>query len=263
MEQGRMTSELPPLTDDERARYEWQMWSVGVGEEGQRRLKAATVLISRIGGVGGTVAYCLAAAGVGRLVLAHAGCIQPSDLNRQLLMTTDRLGTPRVESAVARLRDLNPLIEVVPIGENISDVNATRLVADADVIVDAAPRFGERFAMNRESVRQRKPMVDAAMYEFDVQLTTFVPGQSPCLACLYPEEPPHWRREFPVFGAVAGVAGTLAAVEVLKLITGVGEPLRSTLLCLDLRTMESRRIPIAQDPDCAVCGDRRADSADG
>jgi molybdopterin-synthase adenylyltransferase len=249
-----MTSELPPLTDDERARYEWQMWSAGVGEEGQRRLKAATVMISRIGGVGGAAAYCLAAAGVGRLILAHAGCILPSDLNRQLLMTTDRLGTARVDSAVAQLHDLNPLVEVVPIGENVSPANAARLVAEADVIVDAAPRFSERLAMNRESVRQRKPMVEAAMYEFDVQLTTVVPGQSPCLACLYPEEPPHWRREFPVFGAVAGVAGTLAAVEVLKLITGVGDALAGTLLCLDLRTMESRRIAIARDPGCAICG---------
>ncbi|HUQ69895.1 MAG TPA: HesA/MoeB/ThiF family protein [Planctomycetaceae bacterium] len=249
-----MSRELPPLTDDERARYEWQMWSAGVGEEGQRKLKAASVLISRIGGVGGAAAYHLAAAGVGRLVLAHAGVIQAGDLNRQLLMTTDRLGTSRVESAAVRLRELNPLVEIVTIDENVNESNAARLVEQADVIVDAAPRFGERLAMNRAAVRLRKPMVEAAMYEFDVQLTTFVPGRSPCLACLYPEEPPHWRREFPVFGAVAGTAGALAATEVIKLITGVGDVLVGTLLCLDLRTMESRRIPIARDPGCSVCG---------
>ncbi|MDZ4687977.1 MAG: HesA/MoeB/ThiF family protein [Planctomycetaceae bacterium] len=249
-----MSPEHPPLTDDERARYEWQMWSAGVGEEGQRKLKAASVLISRIGGVGGTAAYHLAAAGVGRLILAHAGDIQPGDLNRQLLMTTDRLGTSRVASAAARLRELNPLVEVITIDENVNESNAARLVEQTDIVVDAAPRFGERLAMNREAMRQRKPMVEAAMYEFDVQLTTFVPGRSPCLACLYPEEPPHWRREFPVFGAVAGVAGALAATEVIKLITGVGEVLAGTLLCLDLRTMESRRIPIARDPGCGVCG---------
>jgi molybdopterin/thiamine biosynthesis adenylyltransferase len=246
---------LPPLTDDDRARYEWQMWSAGVGEEGQRRIKAATVLISRIGGVGGTAAYCLAAAGIGRLILAHAGDIRPSDLNRQLLMTTDRLGTARVDSAAARLRDLNPHVDVVTIAENICDDNVDRLVSQADVVVDAAPRFGERFAMNRAAVRHRKPMVDAAMYDFDVQLTTFVPGRSPCLVCLYPEEPPHWRREFPVFGAVSSVAGSLAATEVLKLVTGVGDVLTGTLLCLDLRSMTPRRVPFARDPACAVCGD--------
>jgi molybdopterin/thiamine biosynthesis adenylyltransferase len=249
-----MSCDLPPLTEDERARYEWQMWSAGVGGEGQRRLKAATVFISRIGGVGGTAAYYLAAAGVGRLILAHAGDIRVSDLNRQLLMTTDRLGTHRIDAAVTRLRELNPLVDIVPMDENVTEANAVRLIGEADVIIDAAPRFSERLAMNRESVRQRKPMVEAAMYDFDLQLTTFVPGRSPCLACLYPEEPPHWRREFPVFGAVAGVAGSLAAVEALKLITGTGDVLAGRLLCLDLRTMESRRIPIARDPDCAVCG---------
>lgn len=249
-----MSPDLPTLTEEERRRYEWQMWSAGVGEDGQRRLKAATVLVSRVGGVGGTAAYHLAAAGIGRLILAHAGDIQPSDLNRQLLMTTDRLGTPRVESAAVRLRELNPLVEIVTVNENVSDTNAGRLISAADVVVDAAPRFGERFAMNRECVRRRKSMVDAAMYDFDVQITTFVPGRSPCLACLYPEEPPHWRREFPVFGAVAGTAGALAATEVIKLITGVGEPLAGVLWCLDLRTMESRRVPIARDPGCRVCG---------
>jgi len=249
-----MPADLPPLTDDERARYEWQIWSAGVGEEGQRKLKAASVLVSRIGGVGGTAAYYLAAAGVGRLVLAHAGTIRPSDLNRQLLMTTDRLGTSRVESAVERIQQLNPQVEVVPIAENVSDANAARLVGQADIIIDAAPRFSERLAMNREAVRQRKPMIDAAMYEFDLQLTTIVPGRSPCLACLYPEEPPHWRREFPVFGAVSGVVGALAAVEAIKLLTGVGDVLAGTLLCFDLRTMEPRRIPVARDPQCAVCG---------
>jgi molybdopterin/thiamine biosynthesis adenylyltransferase len=251
-----MSRELPPLTDDERARYEWQVWSAGVGEEGQRKLKAARVLISRIGGVGGTAAYYLAAAGIGRLVLAHAGNIQPSDLNRQLLMTTDRLGTSRVESAVVRLRELNPHVEVVPVAENVSDDNAAGLIDGVDLIIDAAPRFTERLAMNREAVRQRKPLVDAAMYEFDAQLTTIVPGRSPCLACLYPEEPPHWRREFPVFGAVAGTVGALAAVEAIKWITGVGDVLAGTLLCLDLRTMESRRVPLARDPQCAVCGEK-------
>ena len=145
-------SEIPSLTDAERARYEWQMWTPDVGEEGQRKLKAASVLVSRIGGVGGTVAYYLAAAGVGKLVLAHAGNVKPSDLNRQLLMTTDWLGKPRVESAQRRLQELNPHVEIVAIRENVSDANSTAMVKQADIVVDAAPLFSERFAMNRAAV---------------------------------------------------------------------------------------------------------------
>ena len=112
-----------PLTEVERQVYEWQMWVAGFGEEGQRRLKGASVLISRCGGVGGAVALELAAAGVGRLILAHAGNLKPSDLNRQILMTHDWLGRPRVECAAQRLRALNPRLEVGPVGENVSEAN--------------------------------------------------------------------------------------------------------------------------------------------
>jgi molybdopterin/thiamine biosynthesis adenylyltransferase len=244
----------PPLNDDERARYEWQMWTPGVGEEGQRKLKGASVLISRVGGVGGTVAYNLAAAGVGRLILAHRGDVRPSDLNRQLLMTTAGIGQPRIDSAARRLRELNPHVEIVAVNENIHEGNVASLVAQADLVVDAAPRFGERFLMNREAVRQHKPMIECAMYDLEAQLTVIRPGETPCLACLYPEVPPHWRREFPVFGAVSGTVGCLAAVEAIKLLTGIGTSLAGTLLCADLATMQFRRFPIARRTDCAVCG---------
>ena len=133
-------------------------------------------------------------------------------------------------------------------------LSAADLIAQADLIVDAAPRFGERFLMNGESVRQRKPMIECAMYDLEAQLTVFRPGETACLACLYPEEPPHWTREFPVFGAVASTVGCLAAVEAIKLITGIGESLAGTLLCADLATMQFRRLPIARRVDCSVCG---------
>ena len=119
---------LQPLTDAERARYEWQLETLDFGAAGQQRLKAASVLVSRVGGVGGNVAYQLAAAGVGRLVLAHAGNIQRADLNRQLLMTDAAVGTPRVESAARRLRELNPHVEVEAVSENINEANVERLV---------------------------------------------------------------------------------------------------------------------------------------
>ncbi len=167
---------LPELTAEERAVYEWQMWMPGVGEEGQRKLKAATVFISRVGGLGGVVAYELAAAGVGRLVLAHAGDLRPSDLNRQLLQTHDHIGKPRMESIVRRLRELNPRCEITGIAENVNEENAGRLIAGADIVVDAAPMFEERLALNRAAFAQNKPMVECAMHGMEATVTTFIPG---------------------------------------------------------------------------------------
>lgn len=247
-------SELPDLTDDERDRYGWQLTVRGFGEEGQRRLKGATVLISRIGGVGGTVALQLAAAGIGRLVLAHAGNLRLNDLNRQLLMTTDAVGTPRIEAAIGRLHALNPHVEIEAVAENISESNAAQLFSRCDAAVSAGPLFSERLLMNREAVRQRKPLVDCAMYELEGRLTTILPGRSPCLACLCPEDPPLWKREFPVFSAVSSTVGSLAAMEVIKLLAGIGEPLAGRLLTFDLGDQSFRTVQIHRQSECAVCG---------
>ncbi len=246
--------DLPELTAAEQARYEWQIWVEGFGVKGQRRLKNSTVLISRVGGVGGCVAYALAAAGVGKLILAHAGDLKPSDLNRQLLMTHDWLGKPRIESAVKRLRELNPHIEIIGVPENISEGNVAGLVAQADLVVDAAPLFQERFLMNRECVAQRKPMVECAMYDFEAYLTTFIPGKTGCLSCLYPDNPEWWRREFPVFGAVAGTVGNMGAVEAIKLLSGAGETLAGRLLNMNLRDMTFQTVNLRRDPQCQICG---------
>ena len=243
-----------PLNEEERATYEWQTWVPDFGEEGQERLKGASALISRVGGLGSVVAYELAAAGFGRLVLAHAGDVKPSDLNRQLLMTHSQLGKPRIESAERRLRELNPRIELVPVGENISEENVAGLVNEVDLIIDCAPLFEERFLMNREAVRQSKPMVECAMYDLQAQITTIVPGETPCLACLFPEAPPAWKREFPVFGAVSGTVGCLAAMEAIKLTAGFGELLTGQLLTMDLRSMQFHKNRITRREGCAVCG---------
>lgn len=247
-------SELPELTPEERAIYEWQMWLPGFGEHAQRQLKCATVLVSRVGGVGGLVAAQLAMAGVGRLVLAMGGDVQARDLNRQILQTHDRLGQPRLDSILTRLSGLNPRTELIGVPENISDANARELVGKADVVVDAAPLFEERYAMNRASVALGKPMVECAMYALEAQITTFVPGRTGCLACLYPEASREWRREFPVLGAVSGTVACLGAVEAVKLITGLGTPLLDTLLTMDLGGMQFRRHAIGKRRDCPVCG---------
>jgi molybdopterin/thiamine biosynthesis adenylyltransferase len=242
------------LTDEERSVYEWQMWVPDFGEAGQEKLKGASVMVSRVGGVGSVVAYELAAAGVGKLVLAHAGNVKPSDLNRQLLMTSDWIGKPRIESIERRLLELNPRLEIVAVGENVNDENVAGLVEQCDVIVDCAPLFPERFAMNREAVLQNKPLIECAMYELEAHLTTILPGKSPCLRCIVPVDPPTWKRQFPVFGAVSGSVACMGAMEAIKVISGVGEPLAGQLLRYDLRDMSFRKLAVERRADCPVCG---------
>ena len=190
-----MSNKKKTLTELDQQIYEWQMWVPEFGESGQEKLKNASILVSRCGGLGGVVAYELAAAGVGKLVLAHAGNLKHSDLNRQLLMTYDHLGKPRIESVKRRLRDLNPHMEIEAYGENVSESNAKDLVSKVDLIIDCAPLFSERFAMNRQAVVQHTPLVECAMYDLEAQITTIIPKETPCLACLYPEQPPVWKRQ--------------------------------------------------------------------
>ena len=246
---------LPELTSLEQEIYSWQTTIEGFGEPGQQKLKGASVMISRIGGLGGLVAYELAAAGIGKLVLAHGGKIKPSDLNRQLLMSHAALDSSRMECAVARLRELNPRLEIVSVEENVNESNAAELVAEADVVVDCAPLFEERFFMNREAVRQGKPLVECAMFELEAHITSFKPGITGCLQCLYPEAPDYWQRRFPVFGAVSGMVGCLGAMEVIKIVADLGQPLYGRLLTCDLKSMKFNQVRLRQRPDCPVCGE--------
>ena len=242
-----------PLSEEEREIYRWQMWIPDLGEAGQKKLRNASALVTRVGGVGGTAALYLAAAGVGRIVLAHAGNIKKSDLHRQVLMSHGKVDEPRVEVAAARLRDLNPHVQVEAVAENVSDANAAKLVGSVDVVVDAAPTFAERLLLNREIVRQKKVMVECAMYEMEGSLTTIVPGKTACLACLYPSSPTEWKREFPVLGAVSGMIGCLGAVEAIKVLAGIGRPLLGRMVICDLREMNFRTVELKKNPRCVVC----------
>ena len=246
------------LTDEEQAVYEWQMWIPDLGRQGQQSLKDASVMISRVGGVGSVVAYELAAAGVGKMVLAHAGDVKPSDLNRQLLMTHDWIGKPRIESIRRRLLDLNPKLEIVSVAENVNEENAAGLVEQCDLIVDCAPLFPERFAMNRQAVLQNKPLVECAMFEMEAHITTVIPGKSPCLQCVFPKDPPTWKRQFPGLGAVSGTVACLGAVEAVKVLAGLGDPLAGRLLRMDLRRMTFHTMNVGQRSDCPVCGQNAA-----
>lgn len=244
---------LPPLSDEDIAQHAWQIDVPEFGEAGQQRLKAATVLVSRIGGLGGAVAWDLASAGVGRLILAHAGQPSASDFNRQTLMRYDQQHRTRVEQAAQKLREYKPSLEIVAVNENISDANADQLISQADLVVDCAPMFEERLAMNDAAWKYSRPMVECAMYELQGTVAVLVPSRTPCLRCLVPEPPPQWKRRFPVFGAVASAVGSLAAMEAIKILAGFGEPLIGKRLQLDLRNMRFHTTHLAVDLSCPVC----------
>jgi len=243
------------LTSGQKAIYEWQIAVPGFGESGQKKISHSSALVSRVGGLGGLVAYELAAAGIGKLVLYHAGKVRESDLNRQLLMTRDWVGKPRIESIERRLLELNPDLEISAMGKNISEDNVADAVSQADVVVCAAPLFSERFAMNNEAVRQKKPLVDCAMYELEAQIMSVDPGRSACLRCLYPEDPAGWKRQFPVFGAVSGAIGCIGAMEAIKIIAGLGAPLYGTMLRINMADMTTQRISVRRNKRCTVCGE--------
>lgn len=242
------------LTDDDRATYAWQLDLPGFGEAAQARLRSATALVSRVGGLGGPLALSLAAAGIGKIILAHGGDLRADDLNRQILMRRECLGSSRAECAAETLQRFNPGVAADAVAENISEANAAELVGRADIVFDCAPLFAERFLMNRECVRQGKPLVDCAMFGMQGQVVPVVPGRTACLACLYPEAPPHWQRRFPVIGAVSAMIAQIGALEGIKLLTGLPESNAGKMIFADAATMEMRKVALARRGDCAVCG---------
>lgn len=242
------------LSEEDRAIYSWQLDLPGFGEPAQAVLRRSTALVTRCGGVGGNVALALAAAGIGKLVLAHAGDLRPDDLNRQILMRYEGIGHPRVGSMVATLRAFNPRVEVEAIPENANDGNAAELVGKADLVFSAAPLFEERLSLNKACVRQGKALIDCAMFGMEGHVIPVVPGRTACLACLYPEVPPHWKRRFPVLGAVAAWAANVGAIEGIKYLTGLGTSRAGEMIRFDAAEMEFQRIRLRRNEACAVCG---------
>ncbi|MBW4508204.1 MAG: HesA/MoeB/ThiF family protein [Scytonematopsis contorta HA4267-MV1] len=237
-------------------RYSRQIRMSGFGLESQRKLKASTVMISRVGGVGGTVAMNLARAGVGRLVIAHGGHIVPEYLNRMQLALPSDLDRPCTEVFVEKLQAINPEMEVIAVPENVNEKNITSLVSQADLIVDGAPLFEERYLMNQEAVKQGKPLVMAAMYSTEGYVTTFIPGKTPCLACIYPEKPDWWTniKVFPAIGPGPVIVGSMAAMEAIKTITGFGTPLLNKLWFFDLENNIFKHLRIQHQKNCPICG---------
>ncbi len=254
-----------PLSPTELDRYRRQMQLPGFGQESQERLKATTALVTGVGGLGGTAALYLAAAGVGRLILVRGGNLLREDMNRQILMTDDWVGKPRVFKAQQTLEAFNPDIQVEAVCDYVTAENIDALVQRADIALDCAFDFKERDLLNAACVRWGKPMVEAAMNAMEAYLITIIPGETACLSCLFPEKPDWDRWGFGVLGAVSGTLACLAALEAIKLVTGLGEPLAGQLLTMNLARAEFAKRRAYHDPHCPVCGGvemgRRGDRA--
>jgi molybdopterin-synthase adenylyltransferase len=247
---------MQTLTPTELERYRRQIMLPGFGEESQQRLKNATVLVTGVGGLGGTAALYLAVAGVGRLILLRGGDLRLDDMNRQILMTHDWVDKPRVVKAKATLEAINPDVKIDAICEYVTVENVDGLVQAADVVLDCAHNFGERDLLNAACVRWGKPMVEAAMNDMEAYLTTIVPGLTPCLSCIFPEKPDWDKRGFGVLGAVSGTLACLTSLEAIKLITGLGTPLLSQLLTIDFNQAEFTKRRPYHDPNCSICSSK-------
>lgn len=229
-----------------------------LGEAGQQALKEATVMVAGIGGLGGTAALYLTAAGVGKLILAHEGIIVPPDLNRQILMDHDHLGMERMSTAVAQLKRLNPHVEIEGYNSRIELEAARPWVEQADIVIDARYDFPERYALNHLCVQTGTPMVEAAMYGFEISLTTMIPGETACLECLYPDIQQDWEPlGFPVLGATSGIAGCLAALEAVKWITRVGAAYAGVMHRFNTLDFACYSVHVTRNPDCACCNQGR------
>ncbi|WP_437300879.1 molybdopterin-synthase adenylyltransferase MoeB [Sorangium sp. So ce426] len=252
--------EMPPsLTDAQRDRYSRHLLLPEVGEAGQAKLLASKVLLLGAGGLGSPAALYLAAAGVGTLGLVDADVVDNSNLQRQILHATSRVGKPKVDSAEIAIRDLNPDVKVVKFQERVDSGNVDRIFEQFDVIVDGCDNFPTRYLVNDASVFKKKPVVHGSIFRFEGQVTTFMPGVGPCYRCLYPEPPPpHLApscQEAGVLGILPGTIGMIQATEAVKLILGKGTPLIGRLLTYDSLRMKFGELKLRRDKNCPVCGE--------
>ena len=242
------------FTEDEVERYARHLVLSEVGGPGQQALKRARVLIVGAGGVGGPAALYLAAAGVGTLGLLDHDAVALSNLQRQILFDTDDVGRPKVEAAATRLEGLNPHVAVQTFAERLTAENALARIEDFDLVLDGTDDFETRFLVNGACMTAGRPLVSGALGRWSGQVAVF--AGRPCYRCLVPEVPPEVETcsAVGVVGALAGVIGSMMALETIKLVAGAGEPLAGRLLIYDGLSGESRTVRIGADPECEVCG---------
>ena len=246
------------MNDEQLLRYSRHILLDELGIEGQERLLAARALIVGAGGLGSPAALYLASAGVGHITLADADEVDLTNLQRQILHSTQAIGRPKVESGLEALARINPEVKVTALHSRLAGAELDALIATCDVVLDCCDNFATRHAVNRACVKHKKPLVSGAGVRFDGQLAVFDMrrGDSPCYHCLFPEDAEFEETRCAVMGVFApltGIIGTMQAAEALKLIAGVGESLCGRVLLLDALAMQWREIRLKKDPGCAIC----------
>lgn len=247
------------MQDEQLLRYSRQIMLPTIGIEGQEKLLASRVLILGLGGLGSPVAMYLAAAGIGELVLVDFDTVDLTNLQRQIIHTTDNIGHLKVESAKAALIGINPNVRIRTIGRQLDQAELTERLKQVDLVVDGSDNFATRFAVNEASVATATPLVSGAAIRMEAQISTFsaLPGD-PCYRCLYGEVgvEDETCAENGVLAPIVGIIGSVQATEAIKLLTGAGEPLIGRLLLLDALQMRWREIKLNADPECPVCSSR-------
>ncbi len=247
------------LRPDQESRYSRHTLLPEVGVAGQIKLLGAKVLCIGAGGLGSPSSMYLAAAGIGTIGMIDDDVVDASNLQRQILHGTDRVGVAKVESAETTLRGLNPDVKVDKHRTRITSDNALSLIAPYDVIIDGADNFATRYLVNDTALRLGKPVIHASIFRFEGQMTVFPAAGSPCYRCLYPQPPPAEEApscaEAGVLGVLPGIMGVLQATEAIKLILGLGDTLAGRLLCYDAIKTRFRELRLRRDPKCPTCGD--------
>lgn len=251
---------MDDLTAAERTRYGRQILLPELGEAGQKKLRASSVILIGSGGLGSPAALYLAAAGVGKLTLVDPDQVELSNLHRQLLHDTSRLGDPKAESARDRLRAINPEIEIATVPERFTAANALDLARGHNLILDGSDNFPTRFAANDAAFFLKIPLVHGAIFQFEGQATVFAPHLGgPCYRCLLPEPPPPGSvpscAEAGVIGVLPGIIGSLQAMEAIKILAGLGEPPLGRLIHYRALATSFRELKIKADPACPLCGE--------
>ncbi len=258
-EQGLPVVEAEGLTPEQRMRYSRHTLIPEVGVDGQIKMLNAKVLLIGAGGLGSPAGLYLAAAGIGTLGIVDDDLVDESNLQRQVIHNTERVGTPKTESARKTIESLNPDVDVVEHRTRLDASNILAIIKDYDILVDGADNFPTRYLLNDASVRLRKPVVSASILTFDGQISTFVPYEGPCYRCLYPTPPPAELApscsENGVLGVMAGIMGLLQANEVIKLAIGIGEPLVGRLLLFEALSTSFTELKVRRDRNCPICGE--------
>jgi sulfur-carrier protein adenylyltransferase/sulfurtransferase len=257
-EAGLPVADVSGLTPEQRSRYSRHILLPEVGVEGQQKLLDSKVLLIGAGGLGSPSALYLAAAGIGTIGIVDDDVVDESNLQRQIIHSTDRVGLPKTASAKTSIEGLNPDVDVIEHRTRLDASNIIEILEPYDIVVDGADNFPTRYLLNDASVRLRKPVVSASILGFDGQLSTFVPYEGPCYRCLYPTPPPPELAPScsanGVLGVMAGVMGLLQANEVIKLAAGIGEPLVGRLLLYEALGTRFTELKVGRDPNCPICG---------